>query len=265
MFLVDSHCHLNQLKDYSLSQNIENIIKKSNSNNIKMFLTISTTLNEFKILKNLVINRKDILLSCGIHPLYSKNLLDLELLNLISKDAIISAFGETGLDYLKIKNIEEKKIQQQFFREHIRIACIQNKPIIIHTRKASKDTLNILSEESAERCRGILHCFTENIDTARVILDMGFYISFSGIITFSNTDELKKVVKFIPIDRLLIETDAPYLTPVPYRGKENHPAYLLNIAQYIADLKKITIEEIANFTTDNFFNLFNLKKLDTSI
>jgi len=174
----------------------------------------------------------------------------------LSYDKCVIALGETGLDYYY--SFETKNLQEKFFREHIRIAITLNKPIIIHSRNAIKDTIKILKEENAEKCGGILHSFTESEKSAFELLDMGFYISFSGIITFKKSIELCNTLKKIPLEKLLIETDSPYLAPIPYRGKKNQPAYLLDIAKKIALIKEISLKELAKITTNNFFTLFNL-------
>ncbi|MBZ2279406.1 YchF/TatD family DNA exonuclease, partial [Buchnera aphidicola] len=173
----------------------------------------------------------------------------------LSKIKSVIALGETGLDYHH--SINYKKLQKIFFREHIRISLKLNKPIIVHSRNSIKDVLKILNEENSKNCRGVLHSFNEDYDSAYKLLDLGFYISFSGIITFKNSISLQETAKKIPLNRLLIETDSPYLSPIPYRGKENQPAYLLDIAKKIALLKKIDLEEIARITTKNFYKLFN--------
>lgn len=164
--------------------------------------------------------------------------------------------GETGLDYFYQK--DNIPLQQESFRQHIRIGRELHKPVIVHTRDARQDTLDILREEQVHECGGVLHCFTEDQDTARQLLDMGFYISFSGIVTFRNAAALREVARYVPIDRMLVETDSPYLAPVPHRGKENQPAYVRDVAEYLAVLKGMTPEALAQQTTDNFVSLFGV-------
>ncbi len=164
--------------------------------------------------------------------------------------------GETGLDYFY--SPDNKLTQQQAFAAHIDVARQLNKPLIVHTRDARADTLALLKSHHAEECCGVLHCFTEDWPTAKAALDLGFYISFSGIMTFRNADALREVVKQVPLDRLLIETDSPYLAPVPYRGKTNQPAYVSAVAAAVAQLKDVSVEQLAAVTTDNFFELFSL-------
>ncbi|MXP56313.1 YchF/TatD family DNA exonuclease [Pantoea sp. Mhis] len=256
MFIVDSHCHLNNLNYHKYHLNLDDVITKALSYNVKFILAIATNLADYRNLKQLVGDRKNIALSCGIHPLnqqipYHIN----ELRTLVLEESVV-ALGETGLDYFYS---QENKFQQQaLFRQHIRIAISLNKPIIVHMRNACDDTIAILRQEAAERCKGVLHCFTENKETAKILLNLGFYISFSGIITFRNTENIRDVARYVPIDRILLETDSPYLAPVPHRGKENQPAFTRYIAEYVAILKKVDIETLAAITTENFCKLFHI-------
>ncbi|MGP1953216.1 MAG: YchF/TatD family DNA exonuclease [Arsenophonus sp. ET-KM2-MAG3] len=256
MFLVDSHCHLDCLDYKNKHKNIDDVIKKAAANEVKYIMAVSTTLSDFISMKKQINERNNIVFSCGVHPLnLHKNYNFNEFLRLASDNKVV-ALGETGLDYHhKNKNI---KLQQKSFRQHIRIGCQLNKPIIIHTRNAQQDTLIILREEKISNCGGVLHCFTENEQMAKVSLNLGLYISFSGIMTFNNAEQVRKVARMVPLDRILIETDSPYLSPAPYRGEENQPAYLRNIAQFLAELRGIDIEEIARVTKKNFCDLFHL-------
>lgn len=257
MFLIDSHCHIDQLNNNVLENNIEKILKKAYENHVKKFLTISTSINNFNKLKKMFNKYESIFYSCGIHPLHcQKEINKIYQLEKLSVHKRVIAIGETGLDYYY--SSETKNIQKKFFREHIRIAIKLNKPVIVHTRNAIKDTIEILKQENAEKCSGIIHSFTENEESALKLLEMGFYISFSGIITFKNSIDLQNTLKKIPLEKILIETDSPYLSPIPYRGQKNQPAYLLDIAKKIAFIKEIHIEELAKTTTNNFFKLFNL-------
>ncbi|CAL4323016.1 TatD family hydrolase [Buchnera aphidicola] len=257
MLLIDSHCHLDQLNYNIIHKNIDDVLRKSYQSNIKKFLTVSTSVENFYIIRKLFKKYPSIFYSCGIHPLYCHTELEkIKQIKKLSQSEKVIALGETGLDYQCSE--ENKKIQKYFFRKHIQIAIILKKPIIVHSRNAIQDTLKILKEYSNQGCYGVLHCFTENYKSACQLLDMGFYLSFSGIITFKNSILLQETIKKIPLDRLLIETDSPYLAPVPYRGKENQPAYLLNIAKNISILKKIDLEYLAYITTKNFYTLFNI-------
>jgi len=241
------------------------MLLKSSINYVKKFLTVSTSIRNFHKIQNLFEQYHNIFYSCGIHPLNCTKELNHfdkqeDCFNIIKKLSNIKrviAIGETGLDYYY--NPENKNIQKDFFREHIRIAIKLKKPIIVHSRNAMHDTIKILQEEHAEKCTGILHSFNENFNAALKLLELGFYISCSGIITFKNSIELCKTIKKIPLERLLIETDSPYLSPVPYRGKENQPAHLFNIAKKISIIKKIDIKTVAKITTNNFYKLFQLQ------
>ncbi|SUC47508.1 Uncharacterized deoxyribonuclease YcfH [Providencia stuartii] len=168
----------------------------------------------------------------------------------------VVALGETGLDYYYQK--ENAALQQASFRQHIRIGRQVNKPVIVHTRDAREDTLTILREEQVMDCGGVLHCFTEDKQTAMELLDLGMYISFSGIVTFRNAEQIREAARVVPLDRILVETDSPYLAPVPHRGKENQPAYVRDVAEYMAVLKGVSPEEMARITTENFNRLFHL-------
>ncbi|XBC39049.1 MAG: YchF/TatD family DNA exonuclease [Buchnera aphidicola (Nurudea shiraii)] len=257
MFFVDSHCHLDLLNYYNLHSGLEDVLNKSIKNNVKLFLTVSTSINNFNYLKKFIKGNKNILLSCGIHPLnLNLDFNDVKNLKTFSKEKRVIAIGETGLDYYH--STKKQDLQKLLFRKHIRIAIESKKPLLIHTRHAVKDTINILREESAQKCIGIIHSFTENNEIAKHFLNMGFYISFSGIATFKNSEHIRETIKFVPLDKILLETDSPYLSPIPHRGKENQPAYLYNLALIIAKLKKISIETLSYHTTKNFFKLFNL-------
>ena len=175
----------------------------------------------------------------------------------MAQDPKVIAIGEIGLDYYY--SAENKAAQQAVFASQIDVAKQLNKPVIIHTREAREDTIRLLRDNQAEKCGGVLHCFTENYDMAKQALDLGFYISISGIITFKNAEELRDVVRKLPLDRLLVETDSPYLAPVPYRGKQNPPAYTREVCEYVAALKGVSVEEMAQITTQNFERLFKIQ------
>jgi TatD DNase family protein len=170
----------------------------------------------------------------------------------------VVAIGETGLDYYRLgeRSVADMAWQRERFRVHIRAARRASKPLVIHTRSASADTLAILREEGAEMAGGVFHCFTETAEVARAALDLGFYVSFSGILTFRNAQDLRDIARFVPLDRLLIETDSPYLTPVPYRGKANQPAYVAFVAKQVAELKQVPQSQVAQATSANFDRLF---------
>ncbi|HGJ5884343.1 metal-dependent hydrolase [Arsenophonus sp.] len=256
MFLVDSHCHLDCLDYKNKHKDIDDVIAKAAANEVKYILAVATTLPGFINMKKQIGQRDNVAFSCGIHPLDLNQGNDFdELARLASRDEVV-ALGETGLDYHY--QSENAKLQQTSFRQHIRIGCQLKKPVIVHTRAAQQDTLAILKEEQVGNCGGVLHCFTEDEQMAKALLDLGLYISFSGIVTFRNAEQIRQAARMVPLDRILIETDAPYLAPVPHRGQENQPAYVRDVAQFLAQLKGIDIEEIARATTQNFCDLFHL-------
>lgn len=265
MFFIDSHCHIDQLNYCTLHKDIDDVLKKSYKSHIKKILTISTSINNFYKIKKLLNNYNSILYSCGVHPLNcDQELNNFNTIEKISKKIEelsdikrVVALGETGLDYYY--SSKTKNIQKNIFREHIRIAIKLKKPIIVHSRNAMNDTIKILKEEHAEKCIGVLHSFTGDYSAALQLLNIGFYISFSGMITFKNSIELCNTMKKIPLNRLLIETDSPYLSPVPYRGKENQPAYLLEIAKKISILREIDLKTLAQITKKNFYTLFKIQ------
>ena len=255
MFLIDSHCHLDSL-DYT-NKTLDSVLQEALNNDVKHCLSVATTLSGYEAMKAMLMPyKKQCSFSCGIHPLnLDDEPYDTERFARLAQEDNVIALGETGLDYYyQQDNLE---LQQYNFIQHIHLGKQLKKPIIVHTRNAKQDTLKILKEEQVYS--GVLHCFTEDIDTAKALLDIGFYISFSGIITFKNAESLREVARFVPLDRMLIETDSPYLAPVPYRGKENQPAYVREVANYLAALKGVTLDTIAQQTTTNFCQLFNLQ------
>jgi TatD DNase family protein len=256
MFLVDSHCHLDGLDYQTLHKDVGDVLHKAASRDVKFCLAVATTLAGYRTMRDLVGERHDVVFSCGVHPLNQDETYDVEDLRRMAAEPGVVAMGETGLDYFYTP--ETKARQQESFRHHIRIGRELNKPVIVHTRDARADTLAILREEKAADCKGVLHCFTEDRETARELLDLGFYISFSGIVTFRNAEQLREAARYVPLDRLLVETDSPYLAPVPHRGKENQPAYVRDVAEYMAVLKGVSVEQLAQQTTDNFACLFNI-------
>ncbi|BBI01283.1 putative deoxyribonuclease [Buchnera aphidicola (Nipponaphis monzeni)] len=256
MFLVDSHCHIDQLNYNTIHQSINDVFKKSISNYVKLILNVSTSVENFCNMYKLIGNRENVKYSCGIHPLENNNCYNYNQLYALCSKKIVIAIGETGLDYFN--NIVSKKSQICLFKKQIQISILLNKPIIIHTRNSIKDVINILKDSDSSKCVGLIHSFTENLNALKKLLDLGFYISLSGIITFKNSNNLRSIIKYIPLDRLLLETDSPYLSPIPYRGTENQPAYLYVLANYISKLLNIDISKIAVITTNNFKKLFNL-------
>lgn len=254
MFLVDSHCHLDGLDYKTLHADVDDMLEKAAARDVKFFLAVATTIAGYRTMREFIGERDNVAYSCGVHPLNQDEAYNVEELRQLAAQPGVIALGETGLDYYYTP--ETKVRQQTSFRHHIRIARELNKPVIVHTRDAREDTMTILREEKVTDCGGVLHCFTEDKETAKALLDLGFYISFSGIVTFRNADNLREVARYVPLDRLLVETDSPYLAPVPHRGKENQPAYVRDVAEYMAILKGISLETLAQATTQNFARLF---------
>ncbi|MEQ4986145.1 metal-dependent hydrolase [Proteus vulgaris] len=259
MFLVDSHCHLDSLDYEKLHENIDDVVEKAQQRDVQYMLAVATTLPGFKNMRELIGKRDNIAFSCGIHPLNLDEGYDVEELTRLAAAPDVVALGETGLDYYYQQ--ENAALQREIFREHIRIGRQVNKPVIVHTRSAREDTLSILKEENVQDCGGVLHCFTEDKETATALLDLGMYISFSGIVTFRNAEQIREAARIVPLDRILVETDSPYLAPVPHRGKENQPAYVRDVAEYMAVLKGVSVEELAQQTTRNFAKLFHIQNL----
>ncbi len=253
--LVDSHCHLDRLDLTPYQGDLSLALDAAKKNSVQHILCVCIDLDNFPKVLAIAENYPDVSASVGIHPtevITTEPSVE-ELVQLATHPKVV-ALGETGLDYYREQT--NKEIQQERFRRHIRTAKKVAKPLIVHTRQARADTIAILKEEGADEVGGVLHCFTEDLDMAQKAIEINFYISFSGIVTFQNAKELQEIAKQIPLERMLIETDAPYLAPVPYRGKSNEPAYVRHVAEYIAQLRGISFEELAKKTTENFFNLF---------
>ena len=250
---IDSHCHINFPE---LHKKIHNVLDNMKENKISHALCVSVTLDKIEEILKLTKQHSNIYASVGVHPDYEDiTEPDIDTLFKYSQDKKVVAIGETGLDYFRLKG--DLSWQRERFRTHIRAAIKSRLPLIIHTRNAREDTINIMREEDAKSATGVMHCFTESYEMARKAIDLGFYISFSGIITFKNANDLRDTVKKIPIENILIETDSPYLAPVPKRGKLNEPSNVIYVAQKIAELKNIPVEKVAEITTNNFFDLFN--------
>ncbi len=253
---VDSHCHLSFPE---LAARIDDIRAAMAAARVDRALCICTTLEEFPEVLALANRFHNFWASAGVHPdnegVQEPNLADLVAM---AQQPRVVAIGETGLDYYRLnsRSVDEMAWQRDRFRVHIRAARESGLPLVIHTRSASDDTLAILREEGASAAGGVFHCFTETAAVARAALDLGFYISFSGILTFRNAADLRDVAKFVPLDRCLIETDSPYLAPVPHRGRTNNPSYVPLVADQLAQLKGCTVERVAEATTANFERLF---------
>lgn len=257
LFIIDSHCHLDSLDYENQHKNVDEVIENAKARGVGHFISVCTTLGRFEAMKQLTAHRDEVSLSCGVHPLNVEDEpFDYDKLLSFAQDPKVVAIGETGLDYHYTP--ETKALQQSIFAQQIEIANKVNKPLIIHTRSARQDTMEILEQGSAEKCGGVLHCFTEDLAMAKRAMDIDFYISISGIITFRNAEELRDVVRHVPLDRLLVETDSPYLAPIPYRGKPNQPAYVRETCEYLAALKGVSVEELARITTQNVQKLFKI-------
>ena len=253
MKFVDSHCHLD-FEDFE--GRIDEIRGNMADADVSHALCISVVLEDFPKVRALAERYDNLYASVGVHPDYpdAAPVTTEDLVKLADNPRVIG-IGETGLDYYRLKG--DLEWQRERFRAHIRAARECGKPLIVHTREASADTLRILREEHAEEAGGVLHCFTETQEVADAALELGFYISFSGIVTFKNAKALKEVARKLPLERLLVETDSPYLAPVPYRGKTNQPAYVRHVAEEIARLRGTSLDEVAAATTANFFRLFH--------
>ncbi len=224
-------------------------------------LVICTTLDEFERVHAMALAHDNFWCSAGVHPDEEDSREpSVEILTRLAAEPRVVAIGETGLDYYRLagRSMAEMEWQRERFRVHIRAAQAASKPLVIHTREASADTIRLLREEGGETAGGVFHCFTETAEVARAALDLGFFISFSGILTFKNATDLRSVAAFVPLDRCLIETDSPYLAPVPFRGKVNEPAHVAWVAAKMAEIKGLSVEEIAGVTSNNFERLFRV-------
>ena len=258
--LVDTHCHL----DFKvLNDNLSNVLDRARESGVDIIQTISTKISKFEKIYNITNLRQNIFCSIGNHPLelINEGLISArKILEYTERSKVIS-IGETGLDYYYSR--DHKKIQKESFIEHIMAAQESSLPIIVHTRAADEDTVAILKQCMKEQeFTGVIHCFTASKWLAMECVEMGMYISASGIVTFKNAQEIQQIFKEIPLDRILIETDAPFLAPIPMRGKTNEPSYLKYIAKFMANLLKIEVQDFIDITTDNFFNLFKKAKIN---
>ncbi|WP_340676657.1 YchF/TatD family DNA exonuclease [Paraglaciecola sp.] len=252
---VDSHCHLDRLEKNTAE--LKELLTFAQRRGVEHFLCVCVSVVEFPNMLEKVHGLDNVSVSCGVHPLHQDEACDYAtLLNMASHPDVV-AIGETGLDYFY--SAETKAVQLTSFVDHIKVANELNKPLIIHTRDAREDTITLLKQHKNPETKGVLHCFTESWEMAQEAIELGFYISISGIVTFKTATELQEVVKKIPLDKLLIETDSPWLAPVPYRGKQNQPGYVREVGEFIAQLKGISVEELASITTQNFYKLFGIK------
>jgi len=250
--LVDSHCHLDfdEFRD-----RIPEVLDEMARADVTHALCISVTLSEFPRVRALAESQSNLYATVGVHPDYPEaGDIGVDELVALADHPKVVAIGETGLDYYRLSG--DLEWQRNRFRTHIRAARRCRKPLVVHTRSAAEDTLRIMGEEGASEVGGVMHCFTESLDVARAAIALNFLISFSGIITFKNAQPLRDVVAVVPLDRLLVETDSPYLAPVPHRGRVNQPAWVRHVAEEVARVKGSTLDAIAAATTENFFHLF---------
>ncbi len=254
--LVDSHCHLDLLDLEQCGGSLDAVLENARAAGIEHFLCISVNRRNVATVRSIAESYPRVSASAGIHPNEESGpqepTVD-ELLAWADHPEVV-AIGETGLDYFRSEG--DLEWQRDRFRRHIRAARETGKPLIIHCRQAAEDTMRLLREENAHEVGGVMHCFAEDLETAKQSMDLGFMISFSGIVTFKNAVELKEVAKEVPLDAMLVETDSPWLAPTPHRGKTNQPAYTRHVAETVASLRGIELEQLAAATTDNFFRLF---------
>ncbi|MBT8542669.1 TatD family hydrolase [Polynucleobacter paneuropaeus] len=257
---IDSHCHL----DFPEFQSrLPEVLSNMEKANVQHALCVSVDLPDFPKVLKLAEDHAHLYASVGVHPDYEDTPEpSFDFLVETAKHPKIVAIGETGLDYYRMgdRSYESMEWQRERFRTHIRAAIASQRPLIIHTRSASADTLRILQEEGASKIGGVMHCFTESLEVAQAAMEMGFFISFSGIVTFKSAKDLQETCRQVPLDKLLIETDSPYLAPVPYRGKTNEPAWVAQVGEFVADLKGVSVERLAKQTSDNFFECFQIDR-----
>lgn len=261
---IDSHCHLD-FPDFQAR--MPEVLANMANAKVSHALCVSVDLPDFPKVRQLAEDHAHLFASVGVHPDYEDTPEPtLDFLVEAAKHPKIIAIGETGLDYFRMgeRSYESMEWQRERFRTHIRAAIASGRPLIIHTRSASEDTLRILKEEGADRIGGVMHCFTESLEVANAAMEMGFFISFSGIVTFKSAKDLQETCKHVPLERMLIETDSPYLAPIPYRGKTNEPAWVSKVGEFVAELKGISIERLGEQTSKNFFECFQVDKKNLS-
>ncbi|MCD6055439.1 MAG: hydrolase, TatD family [Gammaproteobacteria bacterium] len=256
--LADSHCHLHMLDLNLFDGSIEKVLENARANQVGHFLCVSVNVKELPQVLAIANRFEAVKASVGVHPNEQDDDHEVSVSELVklSHHPKVVAIGETGLDYYRSEG--DLSWQRDRFRCHIRAAIEVNKPVIIHTRDAREDTLKIMQEENIDKVGGVMHCFTEDKATAEKAMAMGFYISFSGIVTFKNATALQELAKVIPLERMLIETDSPYLAPMPHRGEPNQPAYVYHVAEYLAHLKGVSLDTLAQHTTHNYLSLFKI-------
>lgn len=255
---TDTHCHLTMLNLAPYAGDLDQALQEARDAGVTKFMGISVTLDDHVALAEIAHRHADVGYTVGVHPCEDREVMQqatVEHLVELAQDSKVWAFGETGLDYYH--SVDYIPDQKACFARHIEASKIAGKPVVVHTRSAKQDTIDMIRAEQSTH--GILHCFTEDLATAKAVLDCGYYISFSGIVSFKNAQDLRDVARYVPLDRLLIETDSPYLAPVPYRGKTNEPKYVPFVARALADIYGLTAEEIGFITSHNFENLLNIR------
>ncbi|MEW5755916.1 MAG: TatD family hydrolase [Pseudomonadota bacterium] len=253
--LIDSHCHLDRLNLDKYEHGLDDAFAAARDAGVGHFLNVSIDMENFQVIRAMAETREEISISVGVHPNETEGEEpSVERLVELAQHPKVVAIGETGLDFFRTEGDQEW--QRERFRRHIAAAKRTYKPLIIHMRDATEATLGMMKEEGADQVGGVMHCFVENWEIAQRALDLNFYISFSGIVTFKSAEALRDAAKRVPLERVLVETDSPYLAPVPFRGKPNEPAYVKYVAQSIAELRGVSLAEIAQATTRNFFTLF---------
>jgi TatD DNase family protein len=254
--LIDSHCHLDRLKLDKYDGSLSSALDFARERGVEKMLCVGISLDNRASVVAIADQYDDVFCSVGVHPLdIEKGLATEAQLCEWAQHPKVVALGESGLDYYY--SDESKVLQQESFAVHLRAAATAKLPLIVHTRDARQDTLDLIAEHGSQESAGVLHCFTESLDMAKQAIDMNYCISFSGIVTFKTANELREVVKEVPLDRILVETDSPYLAPVPMRGKPNEPAFVREVAEFVADLKGVSYEKLIEVTADNFHRLFN--------
>jgi len=255
--LIDSHCHLDQLDLAPFGGDLPGLYQHMQAKGVKHCLTVSIDRDNMQQMLALAVRYPWVDASVGVHPNDVERPVSYDELLALAKQPQVVALGETGLDYYRGESDAIRALQQASLRMHIDVAKVVNKPLIIHTRAAQTDTITLLQETKSSDVGGVMHCFTESWDVAEAALALGFYISISGIVTFKNATTIQDVAAKVPLSRLLIETDAPYLAPVPYRGKPNYPHYVYEVAIFIANLRGISLAELGAATSANYRRLFH--------
>lgn len=255
--LVDSHCHLDHLDVSDRDGGLSSVLSDARARDINTILTVAVDLEKSRKLLGLTQQYSGIYSSVGVHPLQKNAIPVPEVAEIVelARSPNVVAIGETGLDYYYSEDTAEWQLQS--FENQLQAAKIVDFPVIVHSRSAQEDTLDALRRSAPDRA-GVMHCYTESWDMARQALDLGFYISFSGILTFRNADALREVARKVPADRILVETDAPWLAPVPHRGKQNEPGFVREVAQVLAEVRNLNLNQVAEITTQNFYRLFHL-------